>query len=78
MIGQILYIALFTLVAGFIWWRFYVSMRDQKASVRGAVYVKGEQPIQYWLSTSMMAIGALLISLVALVFIYGAIAGPLD
>jgi len=70
-----LYILFFTAAASFMWWRFYVSARDQVATVKWARYRRSNEPITYWLSTSMMAIGALLTSLIALVFAYGLFAG---
>ncbi|WBX85669.1 hypothetical protein [Sphingosinicella microcystinivorans] len=78
MIKQVIFIAFLVVMAGFIWWRFYVSMRDQMADVRGAIYVRQEQPLLFWFSTSMMAVGATLISLIALTLGYGAISGSLD
>ena len=75
MIIQVLWTAFFALVAGFVWWRFYVSMRDQKADVRGAVFARREEPVSYWFCTSLMGIGAVLTSVIALIFVYGVISG---
>ena len=69
------YVMFFVGMAGFMWWRFYVSARDQVATVKWAGYRMSNEPITYWLSTSMMAIGALLTSLIALAFGYGLITG---
>jgi hypothetical protein len=70
-----LYIALFAGCAAFMWWRFYVSARDQVATVKWAKYRRSDEPVTYWFSTSMMAIGALMTTLIALIFCYGLFAG---
>ncbi|MFK3889282.1 hypothetical protein [Sphingomonas sp. NPDC079357] len=75
MIVLALYILFFAVAAGFMWWRFYVSIQDQIATVKWAKYRRSGEPIAYWLSTSMMMIGALLTSSIALIFGYGLLAG---
>ncbi|AXJ95940.1 hypothetical protein DM480_10915 [Sphingomonas sp. FARSPH] len=75
MIEAALYILFFAAVASFMWWRFYVSVRDKIAIVKWARYSRSDEPIVYWFSTSMMMIGALLTSLIAVIFGYGLFAG---
>jgi hypothetical protein len=69
------YILFFAAAASFMWWRFYVSVRDQVAAVKWARYSRTEEPAVYWFSTSMMMIGALFASLIAVIFGYGLFAG---
>jgi hypothetical protein len=66
-----LYTAAFAAGAGFMWWRVYVSARDQVVTLRGAKYPRSDEPIAFWLSVSVMAFGALLVSLITMTFLYG-------
>ena len=69
------YLAFFVAMASFMWWRFYVSTRDRIATVKWARYRRSDEPLNYWLSTSLMAFIALLTSMIALVFGYGLFVG---
>jgi hypothetical protein len=70
-----LYILFFAAAASFMWWRFYVSVRYEVATVKWAQYPRSGEPIAYWFSTSMMLSGALFASSLAVIFGYGLFAG---
>jgi hypothetical protein len=58
-----------------MWWRFSISARDQIAAVKWSEYRRSDEPVVDWLSISMMATGALMTTLIALIFCYGWFAG---
>ena len=70
-----LYVLFFVAAASFMWWRFYVSVRDKVATVKWARYPRSAEPVAYWFSTSLMMIGALFASVIAVIFGYGLFAG---
>jgi hypothetical protein len=68
-IGNLLWLSLFIVIAAFVDWRLWVSITTKRAAVKGWVFARSEQPTHYWAVVGLNFLAALMLSALAAVLI---------
>jgi hypothetical protein len=76
-IGGLLVLLIFASVFGFIVWRLWWSLKNQRFELRGWTYRRSEKPAYFWVEVAMHVIGALMIGAIGLFMAAALLGGSL-
>jgi hypothetical protein len=71
MIGNLLWLSLFVVIAAFVDWRLWNAITSKRAAVKGWVFERSEQPAHYWAAVGLNVVAALMLSALAAVLVLG-------